>query len=286
MNKFLIFAVIPFLISCRYLDFKSGDEVVAKAGGAVLYSSEIRELIPPGTNPGDSIKMVEQYVNNWAIQHLLLKKAESELSKSDRDVQQELEDYKNSLLVYRFEKYFIEQRLDTLITEEECREYYDNYSANLSLSHSVVKARIIKIFSKSPNIERIKSSYKANSLEEIDELEMLCKNSAERYNNFDNKWIDISDIARETPFDVQTCEKELWEKSWMESSDSLYTYLVYFMDKVPPGDIPPYEYYSPRIREIILSKRKQELIEKLKSDLIKEAIENKTLLTNINNNIK
>ena len=62
--------------------------------------------------------MVEQYVNNWAIQHLLLKKAESELSKSDRDVQQELEDYKNSLLVYRFEKYFIEQRLDTLITEE------------------------------------------------------------------------------------------------------------------------------------------------------------------------
>ena len=99
-------------------------------------------------------------------------------------------------MVYRFEKYFIEQRLDTLITEEECREYYDNYSANLSLSHSVVKARIIKIFSKSPNIERIKSSYKANSLEEIDELEMLCKNSAERYNNFDNKWIDISDIAR------------------------------------------------------------------------------------------
>ena len=283
MNKFLIFALIPFLFSCKYLDFKSDDDVVAKAGGAVLYKSDIRELIPEGTNPGDSVKMVEQYVNNWAIQHLLLRKADSELSKSEKDVQQEIDDYRNSLLVYRFEKHFVEQRLDTLITEEECREYYDNYSDNLTLTHSVVKARLIKIFTKSPNFERIKSSYKANSLEEIDELEMLCRNSAERYNNFENRWIDISDIARETPFDVQTCEKELWEKSWMESSDSLYTYLVYFIEKVAPGEVPPFEYYLPRIKEIILSKRKQELIEKLKRDLILEAIENKTLQTNINN---
>jgi hypothetical protein len=68
----------------------------------------------------------------------------------------------------------------------------------------------------------------------------------------------------------------------METSDSLYTYLVYFFEKVPPGETPPYEYYRPRIKEIILSKRKQELIENLKKDLIEEALENNTLQTNIN----
>ena len=282
MKRFLIIFLLPVIISCKYLDFRSGDEVVAKAGGEVLYESEIRELIPEGTNSQDSIKMVEQYVNNWAIQHLLLTKAESELSKTEKDVEQELEDYKNSLLVYRFEKFYIEQRLDTAITEEECREYYDNFSQNFTLSNSVVKARIIKVFSKSPNIEKIKSSYRANSIEDIDELETLCYSSAERYNNFGNNWIDISDIARETPFNTQACEKEAWSKSWMETSDSLYTYLVYFFEKVPPGETPPYEYYRPRIKEIILSKRKQELIENLKKDLIEEALENNTLQTNIN----
>jgi len=282
MKKYLIMIIlIPAIFSCKYLNFSS-DKVVAEVGGQTLLESDIRELIPQGTTPEDSVRMLEQYINTWAVNHLLLKKAESELSKSEKDVEQELEDYRSSLLVYRYENLYIESRLDTTITDDECREYYARHSANFTSNSTVVKARVIKVSQSSPNIPAIKNMYKANGIEEIDELERLCYSSADKYDNFGNNWVDISSIASTIPYDLQSCERAARSGSYIETSDTLYKYFVYFLDKVSAGNIPPFEYYQPRIKEIILSKRKQELISELEKTLIKEAIDNNTLKTNIN----
>lgn len=278
----LAILVLLAATSCKYLAFRSGDKVVAEVGGKKLYESEIKSLIPPGKSPQDSIMMLQQYINNWALKHLLLEKAENELSKTDKDVEQELEDYRTSLLMYRFEKMFIDQRLDTLITEQECRDYYEKNSPNFVLDNSVVKARFAKISNNSPNLEKLRRGYKASSIEDIDEFERLCYSSADKYNNFGNEWTDIAMIAREVPYDVQTLEREIRSSSAVEVKDSLYTYLVYFHEKILPDQIAPFEYYLPGIKQIILSKRKQELISTLEQNLIREALDNNHLKTNIN----
>lgn len=128
--------------------------------------------------------------------------------------------------------------------------------------------------------------YKTTSLEEIDEFEKLCYNSADRYNNFNNNWVDISAIAREIPYDVQMCEREAWSKSYIETKDSLYYYFVYFLDKIAPDSTAPFEFYQAKIKEIILSKRKQELVANLEKNLIQEALEKNLLKTNFNNKDK
>lgn len=278
----LAILVLLAATSCKYLEFRSGDKVVAEVGGKKLYESEIKSLIPPGKSPQDSIMMLQQYINNWALKHLLLEKAENELSKTDKDVEQELEDYRTSLLMYRFEKMFIDQRLDTLITEQECRDYYEKNSPNFVLDNSVVKARFAKISNNSPNLEKLRRGYKASSIEDIDEFERLCYSSADKYNNFGNEWTDIAMIAREVPYDVQTLEREIRSSSAVEVKDSLYTYLVYFHEMILPDQIAPFEYYLPGIKQIILSKRKQELISTLEQNLIREALDNNHLKTNIN----
>jgi len=286
MNKLLILGLIPLFVSCKYLDFSSDDAIVAEVGDKILYESEVKNLIPQGTTPEDSINMLEQYVNSWALKHLLLNKAESELSKSEKDVEQELEDYRSSLLVYKYEKIYLEERLDTVITDDECMDYYKNYSSNFTLNNSVVKARVVKVSDRSPNLEAIRKMYKTTSLEEIDEFEKLCYNSADRYNNFNNNWVDISAIAREIPYDVQMCEREAWSKSYIETKDSLYYYFVYFLDKIAPDSTAPFEFYQTKIKEIILSKRKQELVANLEKNLIQEALEKNLLKTNFNNKDK
>jgi len=286
MNKLLILGLIPLFVSCKYLGFSSDNAIVAEVGDKILYESEVKNLIPQGTTPEDSINMLEQYVNSWALKHLLLNKAESELSKSEKDVEQELEDYRSSLLVYKYEKIYLEERLDTVITDDECMDYYKNYSSNFTLNNSVVKARVVKVSDRSPNLEAIRKMYKTTSLEEIDEFEKLCYNSADRYNNFNNNWVDISAIAREIPYDVQMCEREAWSKSYIETKDSLYYYFVYFLDKIAPDSTAPFEFYQTKIKEIILSKRKQELVANLEKNLIQEALEKNLLKTNFNNKDK
>lgn len=282
MKKIIFIALAFFAVSCKYLERSSGDAVVAKVGKNKLYESEIRALIPPGKSPADSLEMLNQYINRWAIKHLLLSKAESELSNDDKDVAQELDEYRSSLLMYRFEKMYIDQRLDTVITESECRDYYEKNSSNFILANSVVKARFAKISSTSPNLESLKRLYKAESIEDVEEFERLCYSSADKYNNFNNEWIDLSVVAKEIPLDLTASEKEISSKSSIETSDSLYTYLVFFPEKIRTDEKAPFEYYRTRIKEIILSKRKQDLILKLEQDLIREGLDQNYLKTNIN----
>lgn len=284
MKYFAAILILFAVSSCNLLEFRSGDEVVANVGDHYLYREDIKNLIPGGTSYSDSIMMVRQYVNSWALKYLLLLKAEEELSKTDKDVEGELEDYRNSLLVYRYERQYVDQRLDTLVSDQEARDYYDQNASNITINNSVVKARVIKIASSSPNLARIKSMYKAESLEDIDELERICFNSAERYNNFDNKWVDLSFVARELPLDLFRCEEILRSSSNIEAQDSLYSYFAYFPQRIAPEGKPPFEYYLPRIKEIIISHRKQELIANLEKDLIKEAMDKKKIKLNINDN--
>lgn len=279
---FVFFLLIWVATSCKYLEFRSRDEVVAEVNGEKLFASEVRSLVPPGTPPGDSVAMLRQYVNRWALKHLLLKKAEDELSKEERDVEQEIEDYRSSLIMYRFEKNYIDQRLDTTISEQECRDYYEKNAPHFVLSAPVVKARFAKISNTSPNLANLKRGYKANSIEEIEDFERLCYSSAEKYGNFNNQWVDLSMVAREVPYDNQTLERALSAGNAVEISDSTHTYLVYFNEKFISGTIAPFEYYLPEIKEIILSKRKQQLVADLEKNLIRDAIDKNHLKTNIN----
>lgn len=278
---FILTAILAF--SCKYLELNSGDAVVAEVNGKKLYESEVRSLVPAGTPAADSLEMLKQYVNRWALKHLLLKKAEDELSKEEIDVEQEIEDYRSSLLMYRFEKNFIDQRLDTVITEQECRDYYEKNALHFTLTTPAVKARFAKISNSSPNLENLRKGYKAQSIEDIEEFERICYSSAEKYGNFNNQWVDLSKVAREVPYDTQMLEREIKSGNSTEIKDSLYTYLIYYSDKIFQGEVAPFEYYLPEIKEIILSKRKQQLVSDLEKNLIREAIDKNHLKTNFNN---
>jgi hypothetical protein len=280
----IIALVLPvFLVSsCKYLSFIKDDEKVAQLHGKTIYKSEIKALIPAGTVGPDSLAMLKQYINSWAVKNLIADKAEKELSKDEKDVRKEIEEYRNSLLVFRYEQKYIQNNLDTNITDEECKEYYKNNSSNFTRTSSVVKARIIKISKNSPNNTLIKKLYDSPYTEDVEELQRISYNSADRYNNFNNEWTDMENVAREVPLDLQTCEKAAWSKSCIETSDSLYNYYVYFAQKIAPDAPAPFEYHKPKIKEIILSKRKQALLAKLEEDLIKDALKHNDLKINFN----
>ena len=269
------------VVSCGSI-YSGEEHIIAKVGNSVLLKSEIEGLVPLGASYTDSIAMIQQYINSWALKYLLITKAEKEIPGVRNSISKEVDDYRNSLLAYRYEKQYIEQRLDTLVSEAEGRKYYFDNQDHFILSNYAVKSRFIKISSSSPNLARIKSMYKTENLEEVDELERICYNSADRYINFDDRWVDISLIVEEMPIDINEVEKRLKLHNYIEVTDSQYNYMAFFPEVVTPNSIAPYEFYQLRIKEIIIGKRKQELIETLKRDLMKEALDHNILITTIN----
>ena len=116
MRKLLI--LLPLLLgSCNAISsLIHDDQVVAKVGDNKLYKSEVEGFIPNMIPASDSVRLAEQYINSWAMDLLYLDVAEKELSKSELDVATELESFRRSLLKYRYEQRYINDRLDTLVT--------------------------------------------------------------------------------------------------------------------------------------------------------------------------
>ena len=120
-------------------------EVVAKVGDHKLFRSQLENYIPAGASPADSAALARQWIYAWAENLLLLDMAEEQLSDQEKDVTEELERYRETLLKYRYEQLYVDQRLDTLITEEETEKYYSNNPARFRLDRPVVKARYMII---------------------------------------------------------------------------------------------------------------------------------------------
>ena len=99
-------------------------DVVARVGDHQLYRSQLDAYVPAGVSPEDSASLARQWINAWAEDLLLLDMAEEQLSPEEKDVTEELEAYRRTLLGYRYRQLYIDRRLDTLVTDEELERYY------------------------------------------------------------------------------------------------------------------------------------------------------------------
>ena len=267
--------VLPALASCRAISsFLSNDEVVAQVGQDKLYKSEIDMVIPKGLVSEDSTRLAGQYINSWASEHVYLKIAEEQLSKSEKDVTKELEDYRKSLLKYRYEQLYVNERLDTSVTQENIEEYYQAHQDKFVLERPIIKARYLNIDSDSPILAQIRKRMTSSDPNELVEADSLAFSSALKFTTWQDRWIDISVLAREYLSDHDQILSKM-NKGWIEVVDTVgYMKLTYISDMVAKGKIAPVEYCSENIRDIIISARKQELIINLERDLLKDAREN------------
>lgn len=262
------------LLSCsRISGLVHEGDVVARVGKEKLYSVELENFIPAGVSPEDSAKLAARYIDKWAIDRLYQETAERELGKADLDVSKELEDYRRSLLKYKYEQLYINQRLDTAITGSQIDEYYDSHQDQLKLSVPIVKARFVTVLKDSRNYSRIKTELAVDDESGMVSADSLLFMSTLRNTDFGGRWIEASVLAREFGIDYVTMLSSV-RNGYVEKLDAEGNHnLAYIFATVPAGQTGPEEFYLDRIREIILNARKQKLLSSLEQDLVTEARE-------------
>jgi len=273
MKKWIVILLCLITLgSCRHLKrwFGNEPERIAQIGKDILYKKDVEGLLQGMLSPDDSINLVNHYIDIWAIDNLLLKKAEHELSKEEKDVEQELADYRKSLLLFRYQKKYVEERIDTLIKPEEILTYYNENREFFLLEDPLFKARFIKMRLHSPYLPMIRNIYRSNTLEDLTQLERLCESSAEIYTDYTGKWLSALELAQDLPDGTNAGQQALRSDGYIDIRDSLYTYLVSVTAFIPTGDPAPLEHIEASIRQIILSKRKQNLLKDLDREVLKE----------------
>lgn len=254
------------------------DQVVARVGGERLYLSELRSYIPAGTSPEDSTAIALQYINSWATEHLYLKTAEARLSKEEKNVDKELEAYRRSLLRYRYEQRYINDRLDTLITQQQEEEYYKAHAASLELARPILKVRFVDIMTDSPNYDEILAKLPSEGGQSLKDLDSLTYVSAPRYFDSSDKWMDAAVLAREFGTDWSTMVSRIKDKYIIFNYEDRGETRAAYVFSIQSKGQAPLEFCSASIRDNILSERKRELLKNLEQDLLKTAQDKKDFI--------
>ena len=266
--------VLPAVLSCRAISsLLSEDETVAEVGTAKLYRSELNTLIPKGMSAEDSVRLSRQYINTWALDQVFLVIAEEQLSKAEKDVSKELEDYRKSLLKYRYEQLYVNERLDTAVSDEDIETYYAANINRFELPRPVVKARYLRIAADSPVLPKIRKKMSSDQVQDLLDADSLAYSSALKFTTWENSWVDVASLAREFGTDYVSV-MSMMRGGWIEMTDSMrVTSVAYVPEMVPAGETAPLEYCMSQIRDMIISTRKQALITSLEQDWLRDARE-------------
>ena len=178
----LLGVLLALLPSCKAISSLIHDgEVVAKLGDHKLYRSELDDVIPKGTSPEDSVNLANLYINSWVRDKAFMDIAQQRLSKEEKDVSKELEAYRQSLLRYRYEQRYVNERLDTTVSEKQITDYYDSHKETFKLERPILKARFLNIDKDSPNLAKIKKLMSSDKVEDVVAADSVAFNSARRY---------------------------------------------------------------------------------------------------------
>ncbi|MBO8481537.1 MAG: hypothetical protein IAC87_03205, partial [Muribaculum sp.] len=172
--RFLPLILLGLLVSCEFAQrISHSDAVVMKIGKSVLYESDLAGLIPQGISSEDSAAMAARLIEKWKLEQLLVAKAEAELPAAQLDVSSEMESYRRSLLIYRFESMYVSERLDTVVTDMEIEEYYRENAAFFRTPAMLVRGYFVKMDEDSPNLATVRYNLKNLGDTDTEEMEML-----------------------------------------------------------------------------------------------------------------
>lgn len=244
--------------------------LVARVYGYELRMDDLAGLVGEGVSSDDSAAIVDNYVDQWVRQTVMLAKAEKNVKD---DFSRQLDEYRNSLLTYAYEQQIVEQLMDTVVTDAQIEEYYEGHGGQFLLKNSIVKAVYVAAPLKNTADAKFKNLvYKSNFRDEdIVELQSLATKVGGSGSYDADSWLPFYSLQNVVP--ITTYNENLYLKqnrSIVLADDSLRYYLR-ILDYKITDDISPLELQRDNIRAIILNHRKLDILNHLQADLLKEA---------------
>lgn len=244
--------------------------LVARVYGYELRMDDLAGLVGEGVSGDDSAAIVDNYVDQWVRQKVMLAKAEKNVKE---DFSRQLDEYRNSLLTYAYEQQIVEQLMDTTVTDAQIEEYYESHAGQFLLKNSIVKAVYVAAPLKNTADAKLKSLvYKSNFRDEdVVEMQSLATKVGGTGSYDADTWMPFYSLQGVVP--ITTYNENLYLKqnrSVVLADDSLRWYLR-ILDYKISDEISPLELQRENIRAIILNHRKIDILNRLQADLLKEA---------------
>ena len=260
-----------FLLSgCTALDKKQQSGAAVEVAGQYLYRATLDSLTL-GLQPEDSLRVVQQYVSQWAKDILMYENANA---RTNKDIERLVEDYRRTLYVQAYEEYLVQRRMPKSVADSTIVQIYAQMPERFQLDESIVHGILVVIPSNAPKEDKLRGWM---AKEELDAIEKYAYQNASGYELFLDKWLTTTDLLAQIPVERADLESKLKAQNQIVVTDSLKTYLLQVTQKYLRGDQMPLEYARPQIEKIVLNTRQVDFLNKERERLYNEAIQNKKI---------
>ncbi|WP_298239238.1 peptidyl-prolyl cis-trans isomerase [uncultured Algibacter sp.] len=269
--------ILSFVItSCSFFKNTDNRTPVARVNDAYLYLEDVSDLVSGETSKEDSTLLVQNFINRWATQQLLIDGAKLNLSDTKQEAFNKLiNQYRNDLYTKAYLEALVKRSIDTLVNDDEARIYYNENKEAFKLNEELIKFRYVYLDKNMLNFRRIEEQFKRFDPKDKKELDSVAI-QFKSYSLNDSIWVKATQVIDKIPVLHSENKDELLKKSnFIQLKDSLGVYLMQINDVLLRNDTAPLEYVKPTIDQIVINKRKLELIRQLEKDITKDAIKNK-----------
>lgn len=273
----LVSGMFCTLVSCdAYFNKKVEEEPLARVGESYLFKRDVEPFLKAGMTKGDSASFVTNFINNWASKQLLLSKSKINLPDEKlREFDALVNAYRTDLYTRAYQEALVSQGADSLITDTQLQNFYEEQKENFRLKERIVRIRFVQLplnFLNQEEVEKRLRSFNNEDLVYLDSIGVQFK----KLNFNDSIWVSSSRIFEEIPpitFDNQ--DRYLKNSQFFELQDSIGVYLGKIEEVKDVNDIAPLSYIAPTIKQVLLSRRKIDYLRKLETEIIDEAIREK-----------
>lgn len=276
MSKYFFYfllAVSPCLFfSCMVKDPGESEQAVARVYDDYLYPSDLDDQIPNGLDQEDSIRVARRLIQEWINDRLLLKQAELHLPDDLGGIEKQVEEYRTSLIIFKYKQNLLSKNLDSLINDDEIRNYYEENSSNYVLENDVVQVTYLKIPVSAPQISNVRRWYRSDREDYKQSLSEYCAEYAEAYSIEDSTWIFFTDLIDTTPLNIDNPSRYLNYNKNIETRDSDYHHFIRILDRKKEGEIKPFSMVEENIKTVLINKRKLEYLQDLENSVYREGL--------------
>lgn len=265
-------ALLLLMTSCDFFSKRTKEVVVAECYGKYLYASDLQGVVPENTATLDSLMRVNAFIDSWIQRQVLLHQAETNLDKKELDLDKQLEEYRNSLVVYAYETKLIDQKLDTVVSEDEITEFYEQHKEDFQVRNTMVRAAYVILkddCKQKPAFEKLMADKDTLMLQNLD---VLATYYAEKSFLDVDQWIRLDELTNIVPIEILNVESFLKKNKYVHFDSDDYTYLVRFEDYLLEESISPLEMQYDNIKTVILTHRKQALLERMRKAVYEKAV--------------
>lgn len=237
-----------------------------------LYYDDIKDLMQGYSTAEDSIQQVRSLTEHWVRDRLILVEAEKKFPK-EVNMNKLLEDYRQSLLRHFFEQRTIEERLDTVITENDLKSYYEANKEQHRLESGILRGYYFKIskpLSRSDKLLTWWRTFPGNHFQDV--LSYASQHAKTNWSD-STQWHEMHMLVQLFP-EGTLSPSAIRSHQGIVKEDMDYIHLLYPLEVYYERDIAPLSTVRQQAARYIIHQRELELLERIKKEIYDRDIQN------------